>query len=632
MNFGTNVKYNSDKNIKKALGGIGIYLVFITATTVVTGSTRHEYMFYFNDAIRYHISIRENFLSESEWWVLLSGIITPILKLSAETPDTNNDSSPNGNASTQNARDPLIMGKNFALGAPRLRQMRVVSRKCSDLRSFVKPFHSICYPLYSFWDKQTGGEHVGTEYKSAFELSSMPINGRIHYYWGGSYVQYFRRNKDETVSILLDLQRLGWLDRGTRLMVYEFTLFNNSTDLFNNAKVIGEVTATGGVFYFLDMKILQKYAVWTGSIWILLTAVVFYLMAAYYIFGEVRVMLERGCKTYIKNFWNLINLIILFLITLSFFYSIFHPIYMHYYLKQLEAEPNEYHSLDILCWLNKHYMNVMAVLTFLVWVKMFAFFSFNKVAVQLNMTFAKCYKDLLGFLVVFFVLFLSYAVLGMLLFGNDHHDFYLFFKAYWAVMRMVLADFDYTGVEKANRVLGPLYFVSFIIIVYFILINMFLAIIFDTFREVKKVEIPPEDNQLRQFFKKYWDEGKNGAKQLLNTMGLTKPKRPSKSGERQRKVDSDNEPPFPPTPKPPKEQVTKDELIKNYFEAVKNKREAEQIDKLTKHIAALEELLVKMNDDIKRLEAETPDPSTRPDQPRQGKAPPRVKVFVNRKK
>lgn len=77
------------------------------------------------------------------------------------------------------------------------------------------------------------------------------------------------------------------------------------------------------------------------------------------------------------------------LVILSFSYNIFHPIYLHYYLKRATVLPMEYHSLDVICWLNSHYMNLIAVLAFLVWIKIFQFFTFNKTSIQLNATFVK---------------------------------------------------------------------------------------------------------------------------------------------------------------------------------------------------------------------------------------------------
>ncbi|XP_011194256.2 polycystic kidney disease 2-like 2 protein [Zeugodacus cucurbitae] len=632
MNFESRVKYDSESNIKKALRTILLYCVFIVMTTIVAVAARHHYMYYFNHAIKRHFLINERLVTYNEWWSEVANYFVPDVLM---PPQASNESAANENPSNSStAEDKLIkLEENILLGTPRLRQLRVLETNCSGNRAFVKHFHFICYPEYSYADQKTTGEHIGAKYESYYTLSTMPIDGRIHTYWGGGFVQNLDRNINVTWPLIESLDQLEWLDRGTRLMAFEFTLYNKNTDLLNNVKIIGEVPVTGGVFLYIQVQAVQKHAVWTGSIWIILSAILFYIIAMYYLVMEILEWRKRGTKRYLKSFWTLTDLVILLLVFLSFSYNIFHPIYLYYYLKSATAAPTEYHSLDVICWLNSHYMNLIAIMAFLVWIKIFQIFTFNKTSIQLNATFVRCYRDLLSFVLIFLIIFLSYAMLGMLLFGHAHEDFFVFPIAFWSVMRMVLADFDYVGVEQANPVLAPIYFFSFIIIVYFILINMFLAIIYDTFRDIKKYEIPPERRQLPQFLKKYWDKGKDGGKRALNKIGLCKRSNAKRNTEPTRKMNDENEPPFPPSPRPEKKmRVPRNEILQNYFEAIKNKRDAEQIDNLTKHIETLEAILAKMSDEIKRLEAETPDPSTRPEPPRQPKTPPRLKIFVNRKK
>jgi len=49
----------------------------------------------------------------------------------------------------------------------------------------------------------------------------------------------------------------------------------------------------------------------------------------------------------------------------------------------------------------------------------------------------------------------------------------------------ILGDFDFPAFQEAHNTLGPAFFIFYIFIVFFILLNMFLAIINDTYSEVK---------------------------------------------------------------------------------------------------------------------------------------------------
>ena len=58
-------------------------------------------------------------------------------------------------------------------------------------------------------------------------------------------------------------------------------------------------------------------------------------------------------------------------------------------------------------------------------------------------------------------------------------------KHSYTLMRTMLGDFDFPAFVSAHKVLGPFYFIFYIFVVFFILLNMFLAIINDTYSEVK---------------------------------------------------------------------------------------------------------------------------------------------------
>ena len=104
--------------------------------------------------------------------------------------------------------------------------------------------------------------------------------------------------------------------------------------------------------------------------------------------------------------------------------------------------------------------------------------------------------------------------------GTNHffqvEDFSTLYSACVTQFRLILGDFDFPAIEKAHRFWGPIYFISYVFMVFFVLMvnnnfniylflissnavvhfqNMFLAIINDTYSEVKE-EI---DNRREEF-------------------------------------------------------------------------------------------------------------------------------------
>ena len=67
---------------------------------------------------------------------------------------------------------------------------------------------------------------------------------------------------------------------------------------------------------------------------------------------------------------------------------------------------------------------------------------------------------------------------------------------------MILGDFNFKAIESADTVLGPIFFLTYIFFVFFVLLNMFLAIINDTYADVKlEVMSRKSEFQVGDFFK-----------------------------------------------------------------------------------------------------------------------------------
>lgn len=65
---------------------------------------------------------------------------------------------------------------------------------------------------------------------------------------------------------------------------------------------------------------------------------------------------------------------------------------------------------------------------------------------------------------------------------------------------MILGDFDFMEIYTAKPNWGPFYFISYIFMVFFFLLNMFLAIVNDTYAEVKE-EMDEEPFDVGAYFK-----------------------------------------------------------------------------------------------------------------------------------
>ncbi|XP_060103057.1 polycystin-2 [Heteronotia binoei] len=382
----------------------------------------------------------------------------------------------------------FIYYENLLLGVPRIRQLKVRNGSCSipeDLKDEIKE----CYNLYSVGNEDTAsfGLRNGTAWTYTSEKN---MNGSSHWgliatYSGGGYYQDLSRSREETSALLSVLKNNLWLDRGTRATFIDFSVYNANINLFCIVRLLAEFPPTGGLltsWQFQPVKLIRYIS--TFDFFLAACEIVFCLFILYYVVEEIlEIHIHR--LYYFRSLWNCLDVLIIVMSVASVGVNIYRTSTVDKLLKTLLENQNHFPNFEPLAYWQMQFSNIAAVTMFFVWIKLFKFISFNRTMNQLSTTMSRCAKDVLGFAIMFFTIFIAYAQLAYLVFGTQVDDFSTFQDSVFTQFRILLGDFDFTEVEEANRVLGPIYFTTFVFFMFFILLNMFLAIISDTYSEVK---------------------------------------------------------------------------------------------------------------------------------------------------
>lgn len=382
----------------------------------------------------------------------------------------------------------LIYYENLLLGVPRLRQVKVHNESCSvheDLRDEVQD----CYNMYTPSNEDTAsfGPKNGTAwvYTGESKMNGSSYWGQVSKYGGGGYYQDLSRTKEESAVQLQYLKDHLWLDRGTRAVFLDFSVYNGNINLFCIARLLVEFPATGGAvtsWQFQTVRLIRYASSWDYFVGV--CEVAFCLFILYYVVEEVlEIRIHR--LHYFKSLWNSLDVLIVVLSIVAIIMNITRTAMVSNLLKGLLENHTAHPNFKSLANLQVQFNNAAAVIVFFSWVKLFKFINFNKTMSQLSSTMSRCAKDLVGFAIMFFIIFLAYAQLAYLVFGTQVNDFSTFQASIFTQFRIILGDFEFSEIEEANPVLGPIYFTTFVFFIFFILMNMFLAIINDTYSEVK---------------------------------------------------------------------------------------------------------------------------------------------------
>lgn len=210
---------------------------------------------------------------------------------------------------------------------------------------------------------------------------------------------------------------------------------------------------------------------------------------------------------YFKGFWNILDIVIILFSIVACAFRIYQGKNVTGLLSLVHQDGKKFADFEKIAWWTVQYQLMIALTVFIAWIKLFKYISFNRTMTQLQQTLSRCASDIAGFAVMFFIIFVAYAQLGYLIFGTIVSDFNSFHESMFTLFRIVLGDFNFHELEEANRVMGPIFFMTYVFLVFFVLLNMFLAIINDTYSEVKAdIALQQSEVQVGDYLKRGYNK------------------------------------------------------------------------------------------------------------------------------
>ena len=155
-----------------------------------------------------------------------------------------------------------------------------------------------------------------------------------------------------------------------------------------------------------------------------------------------------------------------------------------------------YINLQMVSYVNDTLSFVLGFVCFFGSIKLLKFCRYGRESSTFAVTLRYARRDLLYFTASFSIMFFAFLVLFHLLFASNIWACANLLHTTQMLFEMILMKFDTTELMAADAFLGPLVFTMFIVFVVFVGMTMFISIISDSFRTVRKtIQLRAEGDQ-----------------------------------------------------------------------------------------------------------------------------------------
>ncbi|GAQ87018.1 hypothetical protein KFL_003260010, partial [Klebsormidium nitens] len=280
------------------------------------------------------------------------------------------------------------------------------------------------------------------------------------------------------------LQANDWIDHKTRAVIVDLTLFEADYNLFTTVRVLFELPPFGGAYGKPVVRTNRLYRYVTSMDKVVLAfEIIFCAMVAWYTLEEGFELYWEGWRAYFSQAWNICdwaNLVIFYavialrvtaLVSLNRF--------------RLEADTTKYVDFQAIGYTSTQELNVSALNFFLVYFKLFKFLSRVPRMEVILSTLTLAAVDLCLFSVTAVIIMFGFSAAFYVCFGMEVYRWRTLGASLGSLVRLILGDIDYDSMVQANAIMAPILFYTYAGVVWFILMQMFVAIITESYQEIK---------------------------------------------------------------------------------------------------------------------------------------------------
>jgi len=345
--------------------------------------------------------------------------------------------------------------------------------------------------------------------------------GKLATYQGGGYVRDVenpidcREREDKTVRGLCERSSVSkedlttgvdqlksnlWLDASTRVVIIKTTFFNANLNFFMALTFFFEFTGGGTIVPTTQVGIVKSATLEDSSSVELMIELTVMVMVLYYLSVQIKLFVRTLVKhysvmPYFRDVWNLVELAVLsgFLFSLTVRFLL----YQQLYPDPIIFEPK---FIDF-SYLGEQYalsFNLDAICVLFLFFKMFKYAQLHPDTNMLWSVLSRSAADLGWFAIMLMIMLSAFGLVAQQMFGPYIFEYTSVVFSIRELGLLLLGQIDLESMQQAaGKYAGLLYFLFYIVTMFFIMMNIFLAILGEAYSVTRQAAVEEKNQAIK---------------------------------------------------------------------------------------------------------------------------------------
>lgn len=427
---------------------------------------------------------------------------------------------------------------NFVLGGVRIRQLRVIDESNCEFTYALKSSSGAgwnCKPSWAYGNEQTASFN-GYSWSSAdqnqntvFGVDAKLLSLRTGVaYPGSGYVVDLGTDRTAALATIQALSTNNYYDETlTAAVIVEFSTYNPTTYLHQTVQLLFERTSAGALLPSASLRLTRIYRYPTESrqrMISFLLDVINTIYILYFVFAELKLMVHPNIREILaeddEDDGDLkpINLTddslrfppepywkrpLLYFLKLTEGWEVLHLCNIAVFLTVLVLNLRWYLNSAVYSYsvqpTNTAFQNLAPlaqysevqrqVNAFNVLFSFFKLFKFCKLHSNLNviwLTLTESVLFLFGYVIILFVVMFGLSALAYTVFGDTLIQYSKFDSAFGSLLSSLQNSIDFDQLAERSTFVAAVFFFLFLFLIFFVLLNLFIAILNKSFKDVVK--------------------------------------------------------------------------------------------------------------------------------------------------